>query len=226
MAHASYYKTDGTELPSVTTIMKILNKPAIANWANSLGFRRISYKKELDRTAIVGAIVHNIVEKKIRTDKKFLYKPVDEYDINQLDYNSYIQANNAILSFDMWYSKNGKNLDVISTERSMVSEKYGFGGTVDMLAFFEGKLYIIDFKTSSRVHATMFLQLSAYIQLAEENGYNVERVAILRLCKNCGVEFVEMSAIKAKKYFKVFLTLLDIYNNWKEILKEDWKEEL
>lgn len=226
MAHASYYSTDGTELPSVTTIMKILNKPAIAHWANSLGFKRISYKKELDRTALVGTIVHNIVEKKIRTDKKFLFKPVDEFDMNQLDYDSYIQANNAIISFNLWYQQNHEKLNVITTEKSMASDKYGFGGTLDMLAYYEGKLYIIDFKTSSKVHATMFLQLSAYIQLAEENGYNIERVAILRLSKNCGVEFVEMSAKKAKRYFKVFLTLLDIYNNWNEILKEDWNEEL
>ena len=38
--HTVYKNKYKKEVPSVTTILKILNKPALQKWANSLGFKR------------------------------------------------------------------------------------------------------------------------------------------------------------------------------------------
>ena len=46
--HSTYMNEEEVEVPSVTTIMKILNKPFIAKWANSLGWKRQSYDKVLE----------------------------------------------------------------------------------------------------------------------------------------------------------------------------------
>ena len=43
--HSTYINNNDIEVPSVTTILKVLNKPHIVNWANSLGWKKQSYKK-------------------------------------------------------------------------------------------------------------------------------------------------------------------------------------
>ena len=55
-----YTTEDGQVLPSVTTILQILGDKAIINWANHLGFKHISYEKELDRLAEAGTKMHTI----------------------------------------------------------------------------------------------------------------------------------------------------------------------
>ena len=45
-AHIRYKTTDGTIVPGVTTILGILNKPALVRWANQLGLRGIDWEKQ------------------------------------------------------------------------------------------------------------------------------------------------------------------------------------
>ena len=40
-AHTQYKLVDGTKVPSVTTVLGILNKPALVKWANNLGLQGI-----------------------------------------------------------------------------------------------------------------------------------------------------------------------------------------
>lgn len=220
--HTKYYNDEGVEVPSVTTVIKILNKPVLMYWANSLGFKNKSYKKELERTAVVGTMVHEFIEHRFSNK---LYSRIKE--VNNLDEQS---ANEALLSyfaFRNWYKHNKDNLKIIHSEKKFVSNKHNYGGTIDLIAEYKGKLYIIDFKTSTKVHASMFLQLSAYANMVEEYGINIERVGILRLCKKTGIpQFVTMSRKKNDIYFDTFLNLKSVYSNWGNILKEDWNEEL
>ena len=36
-AHITYKLADGTAVPGVTTVLSVLNKPALVKWANNLG---------------------------------------------------------------------------------------------------------------------------------------------------------------------------------------------
>lgn len=214
--HTKYYNEENQEVPSVTTVLKVLNKPSLVGWANSLGFKRVSYNKELNRTAVVGTLVHAYIEEKF---KKKAFRDIKK--AYELEYNSTTEVLNSYFAFKRWYSEVKKDLNVLGNEVQISGDE--FGGTIDMIAELEGETYIIDFKTSSRVHPTMFLQLSAYIKLAEKEGYNIDKVAILRLDKKSGkYQFVTMSKHKCKRYFKIFQLLLQIYIGWSEITEEDW----
>ena len=48
------YEKNGHKYPSVTTVLHIIGDEGICNWANSLGYRHISYNKELARLADFG----------------------------------------------------------------------------------------------------------------------------------------------------------------------------
>ena len=39
--HRKYFNKDGKEVPSCTTIIKMLNKPELVKWANYMGFKKI-----------------------------------------------------------------------------------------------------------------------------------------------------------------------------------------
>ena len=58
---------------------------------------------------------------------------------------------------------------VIETEKQLVCPY--FGGTLDCLAEIDGRIYIIDFKTSNHITYKYFLQLAAYKYMIE-NYYN------------------------------------------------------
>ena len=58
MSHI-YTGPDGKLYPSVTTVLDLFSyNQSLMGWANYLGFQRKDYKKELDKTAVVGTWVH------------------------------------------------------------------------------------------------------------------------------------------------------------------------
>ena len=56
-----YYNKEGKLLPGVTTILGVLNKPALVSWANNLGLAGINVREYVDTLALVGTIGHDMV---------------------------------------------------------------------------------------------------------------------------------------------------------------------
>jgi len=61
-AHQRYRTSDGTIVPGVTTVIGILNKPALVKWANDLGLRGIDSASYVDETARIGTLAHEMVQ--------------------------------------------------------------------------------------------------------------------------------------------------------------------
>ena len=59
--HAAYFNDKNEEVPSVTTILKILNKPSLCKWANYLGFKRENVDKVLELKTKKGTAVHELL---------------------------------------------------------------------------------------------------------------------------------------------------------------------
>lgn len=151
------YKTpEGLGLPSITTVLSILSRESIAKWRKKVGeveANKISY-----RASTRGTAVHEIIEKYINNDDDFRngYTP----DIIQ----SFLDLK-PILD-----SRIGK---VYAQEAPLYSTHLGVAGRVDCVAEFDGKLSIIDFKTSKKPKQTKwitnyFMQESAYAIMWEE----------------------------------------------------------
>ena len=58
-----------------------------------------------------------------------------------------------------------------------------FGGTYDLLVKINGRLFLVDFKTSNHVTEKYFLQLAAYVYMLALKGIFVEGVIVLQLSK-------------------------------------------
>lgn len=181
-----YINSEGQHVLRVSDVIKILAKDALIFWANNLGFKGISYKKELARTADIGSLCHAVLEKYF--DKKYLADvDYEEYGIE--DYGSKLEVRRALDSFFVWFEKFKKThtYNIKFTERVVVG-KY-LGGTIDCgIDGWENPnaVIFVDYKTSGEFYLTQFLQLAAYVMLWEEehNGIPVEGIMVVRLDKN------------------------------------------
>jgi len=205
-AHVRYELPNGTKIPGVTTVLGILNKPALVIWANRLGLQGIDSTKYRDEMADIGTLAHQMIVdyfNKVKTD-------TSEYSQSQIDL-----AENCLLSF--WEWEKGHKIEVIMAEAQLVSQEYGFGGTIDCFCKLDGQPTLLDFKTGKAIYPEMFYQLAAYEQLLAEAGKLIEVTRILRIGRDADEGFEERSVGKLDKHFELFKHCLAIYNLQKEV---------
>lgn len=168
------YEKDGKEYPSVTTIIHSLGNDEITKWANRLGFRHIDYEKELEKSSINGTKVHDLLRGEVDSS----YTPKVEYkdDLERITLLGYLTRFRNFIQ-DYTY-------ETIFTEKTFISEKLGYAGTLDWLATFNDKYLVLnDFKTSRAVRFGFLLQLGGYYNLLHENGYDPDCASIILVNK-------------------------------------------
>lgn len=193
----------GEKIPSATTILKVISKPALVYWAlNKAEEHVLAYfnssagqidgeklrlvlaesKKahEIDRKmkADIGTKAHEWAEKYIKNENPAM--PEDQLVLN------------CVLAFLDWVKT--KKITFMYSEKRIYSPKYKYAGTVDFVADIEGKLFVGDFKTSKAIYPSMFYQTAAYQQaLMEEMPWlKFEGNIIVRMGKDGTFEEKEL----------------------------------
>lgn len=208
-AHTLYKTTDGTRVPGVTTILGILNKPALIKWANNLGLQGIDSTKYRDEMADIGTLAHKMI---------LAYFNKAEADTSDYSKNQIELAENCLLSF--WEWEKGHNIEVILAEESLVSEEHSFGGTIDLYCKLDGKATLLDFKTGKGLYPEHTYQVAAYGNLLMACGYDLENIQILRIGRDEDEGFEVYSGAIGYRQWELFKHCLAIYNLQKEIKKE------
>jgi hypothetical protein len=194
------YERNGIEYPSVTTILGILDKPALIGWASNcavdyiqenieaikdpldvhrgeqvLEQARKAYANKRDDAASSGTQAHHAIEAYI-------------HGLNPEEYLNTEQSKIAFQAFKSWEEKN--HVEWLQTECEVVSENRGYAGRFDAIAKINGHVYLVDFKTSKGVWDEMRYQICAYRQayneMLEEGQEPIENLAILHLDKETG----------------------------------------
>jgi genome maintenance exonuclease 1 len=159
-----YQTPSGKSYPSVTTITGLLGKEAIIAWRKRVGdeeANRISTK-----AANRGTKIHSLCESYLNNEHvepDFFHKEM---------WNSILPELNKIDN-------------VHCLESPLYSDHLQVAGTVDCIAEYEGKLSVIDFKTSKRIKSredihNYFMQCSAYaVAFEERTGISVPRIVII-----------------------------------------------
>ena len=109
-AHIRYELPNGTKVPGVTTVLGVLNKPALVIWANRLGLQGIDSSKYRDEMADIGTLAHQMIVDYFKGEKT----DTNEYSKSQID-----MAENCLLSF--WEWEKGHRIEVILAEAQLVS---------------------------------------------------------------------------------------------------------
>jgi hypothetical protein len=163
-----YTWTDGTEYPSVTSIIRAgVAKPNLVDWAakqiaeaaakdrDSLAlltkagaqkFLLDAFHGERDTTAELGNAIHDAAEIYSRSRKKpLIIAPEIVPSINQ--FSDFLRKVKPIYH---------------ETEVTVYSRKYGFAGTGDAIVEIDGVIYVLDIKSGKSVWPEVALQLAAY----------------------------------------------------------------
>jgi genome maintenance exonuclease 1 len=166
-----YYKLpDGTKLPSVTTVLGAQKKEGIMAWRKKVG------EAEANRISKIatgrGTNVHTLCERYLNNDALGDIMP---------------DAKEMFLSLKPLLHR----IDNIHyQEQALWSKQLEMAGRVDCIAEFDGKLSVIDFKTSKKIKSEAhiedyFWQTSAYALMYEELiGKPIDDIVIIMAVEN------------------------------------------
>ena len=160
MAARVYEDEAGVRLPSVTTIIsRFKESSGLVHWAWNLGIQGKDYRAERAKAADAGTLAHIMVEHRLRGEE---WPGTNEVEPEVVE-----KARQGFEAYLAW--ERITKLELRYSEVPLVSVSYRFGGTPDAVGEFDGKLILIDWKTSNSVYQDYLLQLAAYKQLWEEN---------------------------------------------------------
>jgi predicted RecB family nuclease len=103
-------------------------------------------------------------------------------------------------------------------EKKLVSAR--FGGTVDFYGKVDGQYTILDFKTSKQAYSSMFLQLAGYCYMLEQQGLQVDQVAII----NVNIDKYKerfISREDLQPYIETFIMLVVLFHKWHDLNASD-----
>ncbi len=168
-----YYVTpSGQRLPSVTTVLGAMKKKEIMAWRRKVGEVEANRISKLATGR--GNRVHSLAE-------KYLMNESIEWKKEMPD---------AIEMFQSIAPHFEKINNIHYMEQALWSEKIGLAGRVDLIAEWEGKLSVIDFKTSKRIKTEdkiqdYFAQCVAYAMMYEERvGAPIDQIVVLMAVEN------------------------------------------
>lgn len=235
-----YYQigTDEVWKPGVTTVLKVLDKPALIPWAakcvsdnikeslNNWDFSQPLGKLDIGRICEEGK---NIYKKKASDAADMgsrVHKAIDEIIRGEIrDYSPDVRA--GVQGFEEWKASNSLKIELGDTK--IGSKMFGYGGSLDMVAFNEkNEAIIFDFKTTRirkgldhGIYPEAAYQLAAYSWAFREiYGIEVKEVYGLWLNKE-KPEFKAVKVANIPACFEIFLSCLKIYNNSKFEMFED-----
>jgi hypothetical protein len=220
------YEINGKKLPSVTTILGCLSKPALVPWAaketaeafralvseaieNDLeidldamvGEAKKAHRKKKTEAADKGTAVHNAIE--LWLDSGGRMHPEEIADD---------QARAGLQRFLEWGEQH--EIKVLKYEEVITDDQF-FAGRYDLLAEVDGTLTLIDFKTSTGIWDEYWLQVAAYASCVSPQP---KAVAILRIDKTSG-EFEYVDRLDWFPHANAFIKLAEFYNLQKGLKK-------
>jgi len=166
-----YVNASGVAYPSATTVLSVLSKDSIKEWRQRVGEEEAN---RISSTAATrGTKIHTLVEKYLGneeiTSETYEEQKVDPFNAQLFeDYKKFLNRIN----------------NIHAQELALYSDHLRMAGRVDCIAEFEGKLAIIDFKTSRKLKRkdwieSYFLQATAYsIMYEERTGIPVPNLVI------------------------------------------------
>jgi len=167
-----YVLPNGDKCISITTLLSELSREGISRWRARVGAEeanRISTKASRQGTA-----VHSLCESYIKNEEEFLEGKMPH----------------LVEMFDSILPLLDRIDNVHVTEGALYSETLGLAGRTDLIAEFDGKLAIIDYKTSRRIKTwsmchSYFMQ-SAFYALAyeERTGIPINNIVIIMAVEN------------------------------------------
>ena len=191
------YKTEsGDRFPSVTTVLGHKSKPAIKAWRKKVG--AATANKISKQASVRGTKIHSLCEDYVNNEE------LDFDKLSFVEVDMFNQMKPLIDRID----------NIHCVEQFLYSEHLRLAGQADCIAEFDGRLSIIDFKTSAKLKKksyikNYFAQCAAYaIMFEERTGIPIDTSVII-----IGVQAEESQLFVEKRdnYTEYLLECRDLY---------------
>lgn len=165
-----YATPTGEKYKSITTVLGNHNKQAIMEWRERVGAEEAN--KISTKAATRGTKVHKICEDYINNEIPELKIQMMMPDLKEM-------------FFKIKPIIDEKLGDVYSQEQALYSHKLKIAGRVDLIGMWDGKLSVIDFKTSAKQKEesyiqNYFMQCTAYaLMFSELTGMWIDDIVVL-----------------------------------------------
>jgi genome maintenance exonuclease 1 len=165
-----YATPTGEKYKSITTVLGNHNKQAIMEWRERVGAEEAN--KISTKAANRGTKVHKICEDYINNEIPELKMQMMMPDLKEM-------------FFKIKPIIDEKLGDVYSQEQALYSHKLKIAGRVDLIGMWDGKLSVIDFKTSAKQKEesyiqNYFMQCTAYaLMFSELTGMWIDDIVVL-----------------------------------------------
>lgn len=200
-----WYLINGEKLyPSITTILKYYPKSEqLTKWAAEQGWEES--REILSDAGRRGTQVHEAIHQ-LLTGSEIIKEHFELSEWWKLN------------AFKSWYEENNQKgsqgIQIIETEKRIVSQKYRYAGTVDCLCRLDDKVFVIDWKTSKNAYPHFALQVAAYAHALVEMEIvpSVDKTACLILGTRSRSAFRFTEYENWKDDFKAFLAIKSIFD--------------
>lgn len=164
-----YLTPSGNLYPSVTTVLSSYNKKQILEWRNRVGDETAN--KIAGKASRRGTSVHYVCEQYLLNLMNDMRMKMMMPNVKEL----FLQLRNSL----------DENIGKIyCLEQALYSDQLKIAGRVDCIAEWQGKLSVIDFKTSTKKKdedniLNYFMQCSAYAEMFEElTSLPIEQIVV------------------------------------------------
>lgn len=160
-----FYQINDQEYRSVTNILKVISTgDGLLHWYGQHGFD--GAQRLMKEAGERGSSVHQGID-------MYLKGKIKDFDLLPLEIK--VRCETIKKWIDTIKPK------VIDTERIVWSDRYRYAGTLDTLCMIKNDYCIVDWKNTSGIYLTHFIQQAAYAKaLKEREGIKVKRLIIVR----------------------------------------------
>jgi hypothetical protein len=217
------YMVGDRKIPSVTRVVDAVFPKYLVDWAATCGadYWKENYGEDNDmyngilnahkqishRAQSIGLEVHKWIELYIKV------KMIDGETVTEYPHEVKIPMQN----FHDWVES--REIEWLACEKKVYSRSWEYAGTIDALAKINGKLCVIDFKTSAKIYKEYYLQVSAYCNAIDEMMGELPKLGVIVRLDKEGEKFQEV-AFDPWQHNDVFIDALNIKRFQSERIKK------
>jgi hypothetical protein len=217
------YMVGDRKVPSVTRVVDAVFPKYLTEWAATAGADywkenygkdsgmyegiRNAYKEIGDTAKDIGSEVHKWIELWI----KFKITGGE----TSTDYPDRVKV--PMQNFHKWVES--REIEWLACEKKVYSRSWEYAGTIDALAKINGKLCVIDFKTSAKIYKEYYLQVSAYCNAIGEMMGELPKLGVIVRVDKEEDKFQEV-AFDPWQHNDVFIDALSIKRFQSERIKK------
>lgn len=234
-----FYEINGQRLPSVTSILQAINKPALIQWAAKEErlmtieaaadlYEDIHSTPKMSRPTYVATLDARIGKTKAHQKLSAKAQEIGSQTHSLIEWNLRRllgqkvgpepkiedKAMWAFMSWQDWAKR--VSLKPLLIEQTIFSLTHGYAGTMDLFAEVEGVRTLIDWVTGKAVYGEKHLQVAAYEMALAEMGHDkAEAGLILRLPKlESDPDFEAVQVPDVLDLFPTFLAVKRVWDWW------------